>query len=78
MSAIEGFAKSFSEVFETADLLAKLEGECLAHSGGQKGWAKDHGVSPAYVNDILHERREVSQRFAALLGFARHVIFIEV
>ena len=58
-----------------AEMVERIKSQCASHPGGQKGWAKDHGVSPQYVNDILHERREVSQNMARKLGFERHIIF---
>lgn len=64
------------EVFDAADLIDILRVRCQER-GTQKGWAKDHGMSPAYVNDVLQGRREISDNFAALLGFERRVIFLE-
>lgn len=62
------------EGFDADDLIAILRVRCQER-GTQKDWAKDHGVSPAYVNDVLQGRREISDNFAALLGFERRVIF---
>lgn len=62
------------EGFDADDLIEILRVRCLER-GTQKAWAKDHGVSPAYVNDVLQGRREISDNFAALLGFERRVIF---
>ena len=64
------------EIFDADDLVAVLEQQVADNSGGQHGWANDHGVSPAYVNDVLQRRRGVSTRFAGLLGFERRTIFL--
>ena len=63
------------ETFDANDLIEILRVRCQER-GTQKAWAKDHGVSPAYVNDVLQGRREISDNFAALLGFERRVYFL--
>lgn len=40
-----------------------------------KQWAKDHGFSQAYVSDVLHGRRSITDRFAEALGYRRVVSF---
>lgn len=47
-----------------------------AHPGGQAGWARDNGFSPAFVNDVLHHRRDVSEQLAAALGLERRTVFV--
>jgi hypothetical protein len=47
-----------------------------AHPGGQVGWARDHGVSPQFVSDVLHHRREISETIAAALGLQRRTVFV--
>jgi DNA-binding transcriptional regulator YdaS (Cro superfamily) len=37
-------------------------------AGGQRAWAAAHGVTPAYVNDIVNNRRKFSQRILAMIG----------
>ncbi len=56
------------------DLLNILLSEC-AELGSQKAWAEKHGLSPAYVSDIIHGRREISDKVAQLLGYSRQVSF---
>lgn len=63
------------EVFDATDLLDILRVRCR-EAGSQKAWANQHHVSPAYVNDVLQGRREISDNFAALLGFERRVAFL--
>lgn len=65
------------EGFDADDLIEILRTKCQER-GSQKGWAKDHSLSPAYVNDVLQGRREISDNFAALLGFERRVIFFSI
>ncbi len=45
--------------------------------GSQRAFAKQIGVTQAYVCDILHGRREVSENFAAKCGFTKTVQFQE-
>ena len=43
----------------------------------QKTIAKLIGVSPQYINDVVHGRREPSQKIATYFGLTRCVIFVE-
>jgi len=63
------------ECFDAADLVDILRVRCR-EAGSQKAWAKKHGLIPAYVNDVLQGRREISDNFATMLGFERRVIFL--
>ena len=47
-----------------------------AHPGGQVGWARDHDVSPQFVSDVLHHRREISGTIATAIGLERRVVFV--
>lgn len=58
-----------------ADLIAILRSAC-AGPGGQQGWARQHGFSPQYVNDVLHGRRDVSEAMANALGFLKETRFV--
>lgn len=49
------------------EVVALLRRECDA-LGGQKRWADTHGVSAAYVNDVLQRRREPGHRILDGLG----------
>jgi transcriptional regulator with XRE-family HTH domain len=42
----------------------------------QKDVAKDLGISPQYLSDILKGRREISAEVARRLGFERVVTFV--
>lgn len=56
------------------DVFGRLRKECRA-AGGQKAWAEAHGVSPQYVNDVLHARREPGESILRALGLRRVVTY---
>jgi DNA-binding transcriptional regulator YdaS (Cro superfamily) len=60
-----------------ADMVDVLNAECR-RVGGQKACAKEHGVSPQFINDVIHGRREMTERLALSLGYRRVVTFEEV
>lgn len=43
----------------------------VAKAGGQKMWAEKHGVSPAYVSEVLRETAEPGVKILDALGFER-------
>ncbi|NBW16491.1 MAG: XRE family transcriptional regulator [Caulobacteraceae bacterium] len=43
--------------------------------GSQAAWASKHGFSPQYITDILHGRRDITDRLANALGFARVTVW---
>ena len=57
-------------------MLARLGRECEA-PGGQAAWAKAHGVSAAYVNDVLRERREPGKAILDALGLEKVMTYRE-
>lgn len=52
-----------------------LREEC-AKAGGQAAWAELHGVSAAYVNDVLHGRRDPGDSICVPLGLRRQVTYL--
>lgn len=62
------------KTMSTAGLRNRLEKEC-SKAGGQTAWARLHGVSVAYVNDVLRgrKREEVPDMIAHALGYERRV-----
>lgn len=44
-------------------------------AGSQAAWAKEHAISPAYVNDVLHGRREPGDTILAALGMSKIVTY---
>jgi len=57
----------------TAQQVRKRLAESVEIVGGQKRWAKDVGVSAAYVCDVLQGRREPGDSICRGLGFERVV-----
>jgi DNA-binding transcriptional regulator YdaS (Cro superfamily) len=43
--------------------------------GSQKQAAIQLGITPQYLNDILHQRREISTRVADAMGYDRIVSY---
>lgn len=60
-----------SEV-DLLDVCRLLRAECRT-AGSQKAWAERHGVSPAFVCDVLNARREPSGAILSALGLVRVV-----
>ncbi len=52
-----------------------LRDECVK-AGGQAKWAKANGLSAAYVNDVLHGRRDPGDSICAPLGLRRQVTYL--
>lgn len=55
------------------EAVKKLKKMC-EQAGTQKAVAEELGITPAYLNDILRERREVSDFMAHKLGFEWRLI----
>jgi len=49
------------------DVRVLLKAEC-DKAGSQRAWAKAHGVSAAYVSDVLSDRRNPGRSILAPLG----------
>lgn len=56
------------------DVLNRLREACNA-VGGQAAYAKLHDVSAAYVNDVLHGRRQLAGKILEALGLERISMF---
>ncbi len=59
----------------TADDVRKMLAAKCAEEGGQKYWAAQHGVSAAYVCDVLQGRREPGDAICNGLGLAREIAY---
>lgn len=44
-------------------------------SGGQTVWAKQHGISVAYVNDVLKNRRRPGDKITAAMGLEKALLW---
>jgi hypothetical protein len=62
------------ELVTNEHVLSALREACR-RLGSQKAWAERHGFSPAYVTDVLRERRELAGRLLGALGYERVVRF---
>jgi DNA-binding transcriptional regulator YdaS (Cro superfamily) len=54
------------------EVLNRLEVAVKA-AGGQRAFARAHGLSVAYVNDVLRRKRTLSERVLATIGIRREV-----
>src|SRR3954470_23451025 len=55
---------------------ALLRQEC-EKAGGQKKWADAHGVSAAYVSDVIQGRKEPGVSLLDGLGLERRMIYVK-
>jgi DNA-binding transcriptional regulator YdaS (Cro superfamily) len=62
---------------KSLDLAAmrKIITEKIDRFGGQTAWANRHGISVAYVNDIVMGRKSISPRVARMIGYERRTIY---
>lgn len=60
----------------TSNLLLRLRAG-VHRAKSQRAYAKALGISPAYLNDLLHGRRKVSATIARKLGFVRETTYRE-
>lgn len=47
----------------------------INEAGGQRAFAEQHGLTPAYVNDVVHGRRALADRILAAIGVSRAVTY---
>lgn len=47
-------------------------------AGSQHAWARQHGISAAYVSDVLNGRRELGKKILEALRIERVVIYREM
>lgn len=57
---------------DSLEVCRRLSAACKA-AGSQRAWAEKHGVSPAYVCDVINARRDPGQSILNALGLARVV-----
>lgn len=56
------------------EVIERLRGAIIA-AGGQRQFARAHGLTPAYINDVLHGRRALADRILAAIGVKREIIY---
>jgi hypothetical protein len=57
------------------DVLKRLW-DAVEAAGGQRAFARTHGLSVAYINDVLRGKRTLSERVLATIGLRREVMHI--
>lgn len=65
------------DLMDALDVLRCLRVACR-DAGGQQAWASRHGLSPAYVSDVLHARRDPGPLILTALGLQRIVRYQRV
>ena len=63
------------ELYEVTSVVIRLDRLCN-NMGGQSSFAKAHGISTAYVNDILQGRRLPGKKILDALGFEKQVFYV--
>lgn len=56
------------------DVIKRLT-EAVEAAGGQRQFARSIGLTPAYVNDVLHGRRALADRILAAIGVERRITY---
>jgi DNA-binding transcriptional regulator YdaS (Cro superfamily) len=47
----------------------------VVEAGGQRAFAEKHGLTPGYVNDVLHGKRAFADRILSTIGVERQVVY---
>jgi hypothetical protein len=66
-----------TETTVTAEEVRMLLRDACDSAGGQAAWCKIHGISTAFVNDVLQDRREPSGLVLFALGLEKTVNYRE-
>ena len=61
----------------TAEVVAMLKRACTA-AGTARAWAKAHGISEAYVSDVLNSRRDPGEAICRALGLVAEQTYRKV
>jgi hypothetical protein len=59
----------------THDQFCELLRRLCAREGGQAAWAKKHGLSPAFVSDVIGKRRPPSSKICAAAGVSKEIVY---
>lgn len=68
----------FKGGFATPDALLERVRVEVAYHGSQDAAAKQLGVSPQYLCDVLRKRREPGQKLLDALGYRRVVVYEQI
>lgn len=50
--------------------------QSVEDAGGQRPWAAAHGFTPAYINDMVNKRRQLSDRVLSMIGVEREITIV--
>jgi len=75
MTIIEAIKSGKAKALDNKCMLKHIK-SFVARFKTRKIAAQSIGISPAYMNDILNARREISEFVASQFGFKRKVVFI--
>lgn len=56
------------------DIIDRLR-EAIQSAGSQRAFAKQHGISTQYINDVLRGRREIGQKILEVLGVEKIITY---
>ena len=56
------------------EVITRLE-KAVKAAGGQRQFARSAGLTPAYVNDVLHGRRALADRILSAIGVERRIVY---
>lgn len=65
-----------AETLRLVDVYARLR-RAIRDAGNASAWAMRHRISPQYVSDVLHARREPGDLILSALGLVRVVTYAE-
>lgn len=58
----------------TEDEVYQRLAEAVQRAGGVRAYARQLGVVPSYISDLIHKRRTLSDRILEELGLERHIV----
>lgn len=64
------------KAFDVLDVVVLLNYR-IDHAGSQKAVAEQAGISPQYLNDVVHFRRDPGRKVLEWLGLERRVVYVE-
>lgn len=56
------------------DVMRRLQA-AIAAAGGQRQFAKAHGFTAGYINDVLHGKRALADRILSTIGVERSIVY---
>jgi len=65
-------------MYYTQEQLKETIWDLVTEHGSQKAVAELLKIKPAYLNDILHDKRAISDHVAKQIGYFRQTVFTKV